>query len=1313
MRHRTSALLAVVVAAHSVDAALPSVDFDRMGKVGLAGAFAGLDLLSVDSSQSPFAGVPLDPSTATLFSRSSDGALTRLGSTNAGGSIVAGCALDDTFYFAGSFDSFQGTQAKSIASYSPSTGVFNALGGSGAGVDGPVNALYCDDKSKQVWVGGSFKAPTTGGDYGGAVAIFSPKSNSWSAPAFGGLQGSAKSVFSITSNPASSSLYLTGSFIASFEGSGTQISVGGGILPVDAGPPSSNGDFSDIHKILCPTGDDGADHIRSFKFMSTSGIRLGQTFVDGRGTKLSGALSAKSLPDNANLTLRYVDPTTGEEKTCSDECPLVSDKGVPYQDFLYADGPRENTGVQITLRAFDELLLSDGAYASADPADNGKSCYAPGGSSVDVSGDWKTTQVPTDIPGTTQEVRTQNVPLAHLPAVLPRSPGNYDVFLLVPGCNNMQDCGGRTSVKVTTSPGGGLADHDETVSQTNTDNARLKVYSGPVVPAGPDYKYHLVADRVQLVLTSDINGGNGTSNGTVSVPGQSQQSFGFFEWPLSSEAKPDEKGLLPNTTITAQDGAGFNLTSVLGTSASSSIVRASAQHSSGKLFLAGNLTLSNSASNIVAFDGKALAPLANNGVNGGVAALAIDGDTLYIGGAFTDTATASGGTSFNNIVKFNVASNQWEALASGLDGPVHSLSLLNGKLYVAGHFAHLSGSGQSVGGFAVWDTAKNAWVPSGGLLVGTMSVVAPGTNDIPTFVAGNAIRSAQFGADGLVMLETGKNGQPVLKPLGASLDTVTPSSQGTAAPTRRAWMSIIPSLFARQSPSTTLPAQPVAQAPAVLAGAFWTNSSTSKQLAIFGGNFSYPGGAGVALYDADSATLTPLQGTALQGTVQTLLVVDDLLFIGGEFTHDGANGFAIYDLAAQAWQNNVQALQPASGGEVVVRSVSQSPKQTEVIFVAGSFATAGSLPCQGVCSWNTNTKQWSALGAGIRGEVSTVVYAGNNLDTLVVGGVIQLPDNTASNVAAFSVQNATWTAIGGGQNIPGPVTALEVNNGNASSIFAAGKGADGSSTFLIRYDGVAWQSLNAPLSGDSTVAQLAMVPLTDQHSENGIIQQDRMLWLSGTLSSSEFGDASSVLYDGQKYYPYLASTQADGSQAIFTQRKFLATGIVILISIAIAAGIVFLLALIGILWTLFARRDENNNFGYAVDDDDSSSMHRPSSLLAHINEATRKTIFGGDNDDPFAEKAAVAGGVAGGHDDYQDDDDGYRRAETPAVGGGYADDANRPAHARYSFEGTGAGELPVSAGTQLIVLDDRDPAWWFVRDVNTGREGVVPAAYIF
>jgi nitrogen fixation-related uncharacterized protein len=162
----------------------------------------------------------------------------------------------------------------------------------------------------------------------------------------------------------------------------------------------------------------------------------------------------------------------------------------------------------------------------------------------------------------------------------------------------------------------------------------------------------------------------------------------------------------------------------------------------------------------------------------------------------------------------------------------------------------------------------------------------------------------------------------------------------------------------------------------------------------------------------------------------------------------------------------------------------------------------------------------------------------------------------------------------------------------------------------------------------------------------------------------------------------------------------LATGIVILISIAIAAGIVFLIVLIGILWALFSRRHEREEGKYEVSDmgDDDSTNGRPTSLLAHINAATRNTIMGAQS--PFgahAEKELAAAGAAGAETDdgYGPDADGFTRAETPSDAIGMAmggEEEGRPARARYSFDGTEDGELPLSAGTEVLILDDRDPA---------------------
>ena len=155
-------------------------------------------------------------------------------------------------------------------------------------------------------------------------------------------------------------------------------------------------------------------------------------------------------------------------------------------------------------------------------------------------------------------------------------------------------------------------------------------------------------------------------------------------------------------------------------------------------------------------------------------------------------------------------------------------------------------------------------------------------------------------------------------------------------------------------------------------------------------------------------------------------------------------------------------------------------------------------------------------------------------------------------------------------------------------------------------------------------------------------------------------------------------------------------GIVILISIAIAAGVVFLLVLLGILWTLFSHKEQIKTIDQDEDDD---SMHqRPSSLLAHVNAATRTTILGATS--PFSqynpEKEEEATGQRSGHDNtdlFGPDASNYVRAETPSDALGSSGEVGRPAHARYSFEATGEGELALTAGMELEVLDDSDQAY--------------------
>jgi len=158
---------------------------------------------------------------------------------------------------------------------------------------------------------------------------------------------------------------------------------------------------------------------------------------------------------------------------------------------------------------------------------------------------------------------------------------------------------------------------------------------------------------------------------------------------------------------------------------------------------------------------------------------------------------------------------------------------------------------------------------------------------------------------------------------------------------------------------------------------------------------------------------------------------------------------------------------------------------------------------------------------------------------------------------------------------------------------------------------------------------------------------------------------------------------------------FLATGVVVLISIAIAAGIVFFLALVGILWTLFSRHDDKVRYDMTEENDDDSAHHRPSSLLEHINAATRTTILGSNS--PFGsyglEKEDKSIPVDD-QDPFGPDASNYLRAETPSevIGGLLPDENSRIGHVRYDFAPNGEGELALQTGMEVEILDDKDHA---------------------
>lgn len=407
------------------------------------------------------------------------------------------------------------------------------------------------------------------------------------------------------------------------------------------------------------------------------------------------------------------------------------------------------------------------------------------------------------------------------------------------------------------------------------------------------------------------------------------------------------------------------------------------------------------------------------------------------------------------------------------------------------------------------------------------------------------------------------------------------------------------------------------------------------------------------------------------------------------------------------------------------------PSTSDVI-VAGTFASAGSVACASVCSWSTSSNSWSALGSGLAGTAEGVAFGGGNkADLLFVAGALTV-DGRSTAVARYTYGNSSWVAVEGGETLPGPATAIVVDDHDASAIFVAGAVADGGATYLYRWNGNAWSAVSDPDTlnlGSSTVSQLAFVPLSAKHDggDANVIPSNRALLATGSLAlaGTGAGTYSAALFDGAQWFPYVRATQQDGSAGAvrglfnsersfsFDIRNFLARGIVVVICMAIALGIVFLAVLIGLLIALWRRnrqtddtqspysaygKPEDSTYGAGYSEDD---LHSPTSphraqMLDNINAATEGVITG----------AAVGGGAAvlagggakssrGGHSRGPSSDEGYPTEEVAGVAGVGAGAAGgqssegsgeeveaRVAHARWSLtpEPGAERELRIKAG---------------------------------
>jgi trimeric autotransporter adhesin len=280
---------------------------------------------------------------------------------------------------------------------------------------------------------------------------------------------------------------------------------------------------------------------------------------------------------------------------------------------------------------------------------------------------------------------------------------------------------------------------------------------------------------------------------------------------------------------------------------------------------------------------------ASNGVNDTVAALAVSGNSVFVGGLFSQ----AGGIPANRIARFDLTTQSWAGLGSGITGgSVSALAVVGDTLYVGGSFSQAGGV--PANNVARFDIATQTWSSVG-------SGAANGVNGVArsfavfgntVYVSGNFLQAGGVAVNALARFDLG---------------TQTWSAVGSG-----------------------------------LNGAVTRMAASGSMLYIVG-SFTLAGGLSanrVARFDTATQTYASL-GAGANATVRSVAVSGNAVYVGGDFTQAGglpASRVARFDLGPQTWSSLGNGA--ANGIEgTLVNAVGTGTDGT--VYVGGVFLRAG------------------------------------------------------------------------------------------------------------------------------------------------------------------------------------------------------------------------------------------------------------------------------------------------------------------------------------------------------------------------------------
>jgi hypothetical protein len=411
-----------------------------------------------------------------------------------------------------------------------------------------------------------------------------------------------------------------------------------------------------------------------------------------------------------------------------------------------------------------------------------------------------------------------------------------------------------------------------------------------------------------------------------------------------------------------------------------------------------NLIVNNLAKyNIQTSTWSALGTGGGSGVDNTVNTLTLNGNDLYVGGAFTKANINGTTVNVSKLARYNIQTSVWSALgtggANGVDNTVRSLALVDNELYTGGDFtaANVGGTIVNASYIGRFNTTSSSWSVlgpgSGNGLNGQINALAVSGTDI--YMGGDFTLAGNTSANRLAKFNTVTN----------TWSALSGASGGNGV-------------------NGTVNALLLKDNDLYVGGTFTTANVGGTTVSVNRlAKFNTTTGAWSALGTG--------AGNGVDNTVRTLALIDNDLYVGGDFLNANtganvaANRIARVNITSGTWSkigtgsgngvdNNVRAL-VVSGND---------------LYIGGNFLNANigtSISANRVAKFNTTTNTWSVLGTGSGNGVgnfsaNTVyalavsgnfLYVGGYFDTVNVGGT----NLNANNIAKVNTTTGVWSPL--------------------------------------------------------------------------------------------------------------------------------------------------------------------------------------------------------------------------------------------------------------------------------------------------------------